>query len=210
VDAGERGARWVAFLVEVQLPQGARDDLLLVGRVVDHEVPREPHGLAVATQELRARGVEGPGPEVPRDLGREEPLEAAAHLAGRLVREGDGQDAVRRDARARDEVRDAVGDDPCLAAARAGEHEQGAVHVLDGIGLRLVQTLQGDRTGAQGALARGDIDFHSSHIQRQALGGHASSTSKSRVKLVSPSVTRATSSVWPALRTRPSAVPSVT
>ncbi len=80
-----------------------------------------------------------------REVVAQEAREAGAHLAGGLVRERDGEDAVRRDPRARDEVRDAVGDDAGLAAARAGEHEQGAARVRDGVGLRGVQLGIGGR-----------------------------------------------------------------
>ena len=71
--------------------------------------------------------------------GPEELLEACAHLAGRLVGEGHREDAVGRHAVGGDEVGDAVGDDARLAAARAGEHQEGAVDGRDRPRLRLVQ-----------------------------------------------------------------------
>ena len=56
----------------------------------------------------------------------EQLLDAAAHLAGRLVREGDGEDAVRRDALDLDQPGDAVREHARLAAAGAGEHQHRA------------------------------------------------------------------------------------
>ena len=80
-----------------------------------------------------------PDPERARELGAAEPLEARAHLAGGLVGERHGEDAPRRHARARDEVRDPVRDDARLAAARAREDEQRPLGVRHGRRLRLVE-----------------------------------------------------------------------
>ena len=61
------------------------------------------------------------------DSGRlaEEGDDAVAHLAGRLVGEGDGQDAVGVDAALGHQVGDAVGDDARLAAAGPRQDEEG-------------------------------------------------------------------------------------
>jgi len=48
---------------------------------------------------------------------------ARAHLAGGLVGEGHGEDAVRRHAQHLIEPGDAVGQDPGLAGAGAGQHQ---------------------------------------------------------------------------------------
>ena len=53
----------------------------------------------------------------------EHPLQALAHLAGGLVREGDREDLVRLRADGVDQVRDPVREDARLARARAGDHE---------------------------------------------------------------------------------------
>jgi hypothetical protein len=83
--------------------------------------------------------VERAHPEVARDALADDPVEPAAHLAGRFVRERDGEDAVRRHAVVRDEVRDAEHDDARLAAARAREDEQRPVDVRGRAGLGLVE-----------------------------------------------------------------------
>ena len=87
-------------------PEELLEDRLGVGRVVDGEpaVPAEP--LRLAPQDAHACRVERPQPHL-SGLPLEEALDARAHLARRLVREGEGEDAVRRHAALSDEVRDA-------------------------------------------------------------------------------------------------------
>ncbi len=139
VDGAEHGPRRVALLVEAEILEGAGDDGFLVRRVVDDEVRLDADGRAVGSEQLRARRVERAHPERARDRRPAKPLEAGAHLAGRLVREGDGEDAPRRDVLARDEVRDPIGDDARLAAARAREDEERPFGVNDSAGLGLVE-----------------------------------------------------------------------
>ena len=66
-------------------------------------------------------------------------LEAALHLPGGLVREGDGEDLVRLHAAGGDEVRDAVREDARLPRAGAGDDEHRALGGEDGLALRRVQ-----------------------------------------------------------------------
>jgi hypothetical protein len=82
----------------------------------------------------------------------EQHLDALAHLARRLVGEGDREDLLGAGALGGDDVGDAVGEDPRLAAARAGEDQQWPVGRLDGAALRLVEAREeiGDAQGAQG------------------------------------------------------------
>ena len=54
------------------------------------------------------------------------------HFAGGLAGERDGENALGRRAVA-DEVGDAVGDDPRLAGAGAGQHQQRPAQRLDGV-----------------------------------------------------------------------------
>ena len=75
-----------------------------------------------------------------------------AHLARGFVGERNRSDFLRRQLLARDQVRDLFRDHPRLAGTGAGEHEQGAVAILDG-----------------GVLLR--IQFHEgAHCARTALG----------------------------------------
>ena len=72
----------------------------------------------------------------------EQLLDAPAHLARGLVRERDGEDAVRRGAFGLDEPGDAVREHARLAAAGAGEHEHGPERGGDRLALRVVQGIQ--------------------------------------------------------------------
>jgi hypothetical protein len=139
VDAREHGARRIASVVEVELLEHATDHGLLIGVVVDDEVAPEPGRLVVAAQQPHAGRVERADPQVAHDVAADEPLEPLAHLARRLVRERDGEDAVRRHAERGDEVGDAVGDDARLAAPRASEDEQRPFGAPHRASLRLVQ-----------------------------------------------------------------------
>ena len=104
--------------------------LLVVG-VENREVARQPDALAVTAQQRQGVAVKG------ADEGRQrkdvdQPLDAVAHLARRLVGEGDGDDRGRVDAALLHQPGDAIGDDPGLARAGAGEDELRPIPVGDG------------------------------------------------------------------------------
>ena len=126
VDAGERLARGERLaVVRAELGEDPLHEPELVVVVVDRERLGEPGARRLAAEEARAEGVEGLDPQLVR-RGAEQRGEPLAHLARRLVREGDGEDVPGDDALLADEPRDAVDDDAGLAAARAGEDEQRA------------------------------------------------------------------------------------
>ncbi len=108
------------------------DGAPLVGGVED----REPRLVADA----RRPAPEEPGAERVERRDRdgrllsEELLDAFAHLARGLVGEGYGEDVPRRDSLL-GEVGDASRDDARLPRARARDHEERAVPVLDGLSL---------------------------------------------------------------------------
>jgi len=72
----------------------------------------------------------------------EQALDAAAHLPGRLVGEGHGEDPVRRDTLGLDEPRDAVRQHARLAAARSGQHQHRTERGRHGGALRVVQGIE--------------------------------------------------------------------
>ena len=110
--------------------------------VVDREVRRQPDVLAVLAEDAHARRVEG-GDERRADAdGPEQALHPPGHLAGGLVGERDGEEIPRGHALGRGQPRDAVGDDPRLAAARAGEDEERPFSVGDGFALGGVQIIE--------------------------------------------------------------------
>src|SRR5437773_3431789 len=82
--------------------------------------------------------MEGADPQTLR-IRAEQGRHAGAHLAGRSVREGHGEDLLRGDAPLLDQVGDPRGEDARLAGARARQHEQRAARVSHGGVLRGVE-----------------------------------------------------------------------
>jgi hypothetical protein len=68
-------------------------------------------------------------------------FDAFAHLARGFVGEGKCKDVSGLNPLA-DEMSDSPGDDPRLPAACAGENQERATHVFDGLGLRRVYFIQ--------------------------------------------------------------------
>ena len=68
--------------------------------------------------------------------------EPAGHLAGGLVGEGDDEHVARSDDARCERVRDPPRDDPCLAAARAGEDAQRPGRDQDGFALGRIEVGQ--------------------------------------------------------------------
>ena len=68
-----------------------------------------------------------------------EVLDAVAHLAGRLIGEGDGQDAVAGDVLDFHQVGDAMGEDARLARPGAGDDEDRSVDGKHSFALGVVE-----------------------------------------------------------------------
>ena len=117
-------ARDEALRIPALLLDDRLDDAHLVGLVVDREVRLVGKPRRLAAEDAPAGGVEGHHPHALGDVA-EDGLEAALHLPGRLVREGDGEDLVRLHAAGRDEMGDAVGEHARLPRAGAGDDEHG-------------------------------------------------------------------------------------
>ena len=93
-------------------------------------------GVAVAAQQAHAKRVEGG--EVGRRIQArflQQRGYAFAHLVGRLVGEGHGQDGRGRHATRGYDVRDAMRDDASLTAAGPRQNEQRAFGMRDGFAL---------------------------------------------------------------------------
>ena len=86
--------------------------------------------LGLAAQQPGAQRVERRDPHRPA-VAIEQPLDPRAHLLGGLVGEGDGEDLVGTGVPLEHQPGDAMGDDPCLPGAGAGEDQQRAVDVHD-------------------------------------------------------------------------------
>ena len=107
----------------------------------------------MAAQDARGDRVEGAEPHA---LGgaADHRLEPLAHLARRLVGEGDGEHLGRKGAAGREDVGEPGRQHPGLAGAGAGEHQHRPVDRLDGAALRLVEAGEVGDLGGVTARAR--------------------------------------------------------
>ena len=110
---------------------------LVIG-IEDGEVRPQPDALGMAAEHPHAEGVEGAEPE-PLRRAAEHGRDPLAHLARRLVGEGDGEHLPGRGAACQEQVCESGGQHPRLARARAGENEKRAVERLDGLALLGIQ-----------------------------------------------------------------------
>ena len=120
----------------------ALEHALGVALVVDRVARRAPGVTRVRAQDARAQGVEGAERDGAREPGADAAGEPLAHLAGRLVGEGDRQDLTGVGDALLDQVRGAFGHYARLAGAGAGDHEQRAVGVQYGVALLGVERVE--------------------------------------------------------------------
>jgi len=112
----------------------ALHERLLVAGVIDGEVTRNPEPFALGAEEANAHGMEGAHPH-PATASTGQTLHALAHLPGRLVGEGHGQDGPRVDAAFTHQVGDSTGEDTGFTRARPREYQQWAVTMGHGLSL---------------------------------------------------------------------------
>ena len=143
-------ARGEPLRIEVEVADHVTGEPLGIGLVVDAEAAGIAERLRIGPQDADAGRVEGADPHVLRCRPHQvaDPL---AHLAGGLVREGDGQDPLRMHPFTGDQVGDAVGEHPGLAGTGTCHHQQWTRRVHDRIQLIGVQTRE------QGLVFRGGI-----------------------------------------------------
>ena len=137
-NGGVHGSRRKALGVEVEVAQHVAGEPHGVGLVVDRERGAVAQLVGVATQDAHAGGVKGRHPH-PLGHRADQGGDALAHLVGRLVGEGDGEQPERRHVARRDQVGDASGEHPGLARAGAGDHQQRTVAVQHGATLGRVE-----------------------------------------------------------------------
>ena len=140
-EAGEL-ARGPALLVKVcRLDQLFEDAQLIVG-VEDREVGLEADQLGMAAKHPRRDRMEGAEPRHALERAARKRANAFAHLARRLVGEGDGEDLARPRLAAGDEVGKASGQRRGFSGARTGEDEHRSFGRQHRLALRRVQALQ--------------------------------------------------------------------
>ena len=83
--------------------------------------------------------MERPNPKITSQSRPDELFDSVAHLARRFIRKSDGQNAIRRDLLVGEQMGDAIGNRPCLAATSACEYKQGSRYVSDGLSLGLIE-----------------------------------------------------------------------
>ena len=124
--------------VEVKRLKAALDQAHLVLVVVDDESRIDANGFAVTVQDSGTDGVEGTDGQLVNGATGQLP-QTRLHLPGRLVGEGNRHDAARADATDLDEIGDAVGDNPCLAAPGSGQNQHRTTYSFNGFSLRGVK-----------------------------------------------------------------------
>ena len=137
--SGRITQRPVALERQLEEPVAEEDDLL--GAVQDAEVGLEPELEGVLAQQPVTERVEGGNLDVRVPVGHEG-VDALFHLGRGLVGEGERQDLFGPGFLLGNEPGDAAGDDGGLARARAGNDEEGAGVVCDGLALRVVQAVE--------------------------------------------------------------------
>ncbi len=140
-DLGGEGLRRELLRVQVQIAADQAHQPLGVRRVVDREAGGEAEPLALPAQDPHAGAVEGRDPHRPGPRA-DQLLDALAHLAGRLVGEGDRQDLAGLHLAGAQQVGDPVGQHPGLARTGAGHDEQRGARVQHGLALRVVHPHQ--------------------------------------------------------------------
>jgi hypothetical protein len=138
--ARDRGEHLVALDPRlVGTGQVALEHALGVALVVDRVARRAARVAGVRAQDPRAQCVEGAERDGAGELRADAAGEPLAHLAGRLVGEGDRQDLPGVGYALLDQVRGAFGHHARLAGAGARDYQQRAVGVKDGLALFRVE-----------------------------------------------------------------------
>ena len=172
-DQAVHAARREALGVEVEVADHVPGEAHGVGLVVDRELARVAEPVGVGPQHAHARRVERADPHRAGDRA-DERGDALAHLVGGLVGERDGEDPRGVHALV-DEVGDAVREHPGLAGAGAGDDEQRAAAVDDGVELVGVEAVGRRVDVGEGAASEWPASG-ASGMSRPSYGGGARPT----------------------------------
>jgi len=152
-DLGEEAAWVVPLRIEVEVAQDHGHQACRIRLVVDGEVGRNPEPTSLTAQDAYAGAVEGRDPHDARPAADQlgYPL---LHLAGCLVREGDGEDLPGLGIPGCQQVSDPARQHASLARSGPGHDEQGRTAVLHRLALLLIQVADQGQ-GALGASPAG-------------------------------------------------------
>ena len=153
-DAGQDARRPFLVVDPLRLQELLDQPRLVVG-VQNGEIALEPDQLGMAAQHAYADGVEGAEPHA---VGRaaDQARHAVEHFARGLVREGYGQDLRGPGLTGQQQMGDAGRQNAGFAGSGAGQDQQGAARVRDGLPLLGIQPVE-MRRGRDGAPRRDRI-----------------------------------------------------
>ena len=138
---GELARRPALFVEPFGLDELLQEPELVVG-VDDRVVGLQTHELGVAAEHLGGDRVEGAEPGHTFHRRADHVAHTLAHLARRLVGEGDAEDLARPGEAAPDQMRHARGQRRGLAGARAGQHQHRPLGGQHRFALRRVERTQ--------------------------------------------------------------------
>src|SRR5580704_7705940 len=173
-------ARDPARLVELPGADQLLDEALLVLGIHDLEALHQARLAPVDAQQAMRDAVEGADPER-RGGNPQQPLDARAHLAGRLVGEGDGEDALGRGALGLDHPGDPMGEHARLAAAGARQHQHRPRWGGDGGALRVVQRIEDRGEIHRARILRESAPASQASVARLSCAKRTSATAKLRI-----------------------------
>ncbi len=137
----DRNSRGGVFLVSMlRASWSCLISRILVVGVEDGEVGLQADQFGVAAQHARARGVKGSDPPA-FDRTAEQRRDALAHLARRLVGEGDREHLPGPRPAGGEDVREPRGQHPRFAGAGPRQHQHRPLRRLYRLGLRVIEAL---------------------------------------------------------------------
>ncbi len=143
----------ILFAIQLECSQRLLEDAGLVVIVVDSELTLDACGLALAAENAYADAVESTNRKLLGALVNQV-VEARFHLAGGFVGEGYGEDIVGVYAALGNEVSDAMGKHPRLAAARPGQDQHRPISRFYRLALGRVEACADACSGGQGAFSQ--------------------------------------------------------
>src|SRR5450631_1069269 len=194
-------ARHPAGFIQVLGFQNLADEAQLILGVEDLKALRQIGLAPVQAQEPMRDAMERADPQ--RGAGRAEELcDAATHLPCRLVREGDGEDALRGYALDLNQPRDPMREHAGLAAAGAGEHQYRPERGRDRGALCVVERIEEGRDIHGGRIVAASRGFQG-QMGSWSLCSTPSSAKRSNATMRLKSTGPSTSPMRPKARTPP-------